>query len=220
MINRKYITYMLLGFLIVTLIVLLSAFINNKKESDEYEQNNIVTGVSCGEKCLEYSVDFEENKDLVLEYNTEDMDMVINISKIETYELNIDVLVNGAKVFETVDFTTHVKIFEFQDIYVVEYVQSMTQCGNTIDILINKSGSVIEIPVSDMDDTYVDETNYEVLPSIMKTEFIEDTGSIVVYKESCSMCPSGEYQIGFKYTYSLENGLLKLQNRENIYCND
>ena len=54
----------------------------------------------------------------------------------------------------------------------------------------------------------------------MKTEFNQETNSIVIYKEICGVCSGDDYQTGFKYTYSLENANLIFENKENIYCQE
>lgn len=224
--NNKYIAFILLAAVIfilimLTVILIINNISNNQLQENENNQNDktVLNGALCGEECLEYYINIDNDKEYLLNYDNQNMNISVNVFNAEEYEnSSLSILVNENQIFKVVDFTTKIKIFKFKDIYVIEYVQSMTQCGNTVDILINKDGKIIEMPALDRDDTFLDENNYEHLPSIMKTEFIEATNSIVVYKETCSMCPNNEYQIGFKYTYSLENGTLKLQNRENIYC--
>ena len=83
------------------------------------------------------------------------------------------------------------------------------------DILIDNNGMVIGIPGEN--DTFNDGNN-ELTPKLMKTEFNDSSNKIVAYKQICSMCPSDDFQVGFKYTYLLKDNKLVLQNKESLYC--
>ena len=157
----------------------------------------------------------------ILKY-TDDLNIKVNVFSAYDYEnSNIAISVNGKEVYNVVDFTTNVKIFEFEDIYVVEYVQSQSQCANKVDILIREDGTLLGIAGSEFNDTFNYSSQTEVItPAIMKTEFIDKTDSIIVYKEICGMCSDNSQQTGFKYTYTLEDGNLIFKNKENIYCNN
>lgn len=193
--------------------------INNQGNKESIEYNMFVlNGNSCGVDCREYT-DIDMDKEYVLKYETENLNILVESFNSSNYESSkFVIVVNDREIYNVVDFTTRVKIFKFKDIYVVEYVQSQSQCSNTVNILINSDGTLIGIPASDFKDIYVDNDGITITPPIMRTEFLEDSNLIVVYKQICSACPDSSYQIGFKYTYLLENGILKFQDKDNLYC--
>lgn len=168
---------------------------------------------TCGSSCKEYT-DIEIDQENVLEYNDNGNMIKINVYPAYDYESSKFIIYfNDKEIYNIVDFTTNVKVFKFNDIYVVEYKQEQSQCGNIIDILIDKNGTVIGIPGEYEKDTFND-----VTPKLMKTEFVENTNQVIAYKETCSMCSSSNEQVGFKYTYQLKDNKLILQNKETLYC--
>lgn len=165
----------------------------------------------------EYS-DIEIDKENNLEYSDNGNTIKLNVYPAYDYESSKFIIYfNDKEIYNIVDFTTSVKVFKFNDIYVVEYKQDQSQCGNFIDILIDKNGTVIDIPGDSEKDTFNDGSN-DLTPNLMKTEFDESTNKVVAYKKICSMCPSNTMQVGFKYTYLLKDNKLILQNKENLYC--
>ena len=182
----------------------------NSFEKINTEKNDKST---CGNACKEYT-DIEIDKENIIEYNDNGNMIKINVYPAYDYESSKFIIYfNDKEIYNIVDFTTNVKVFKFTDIYVVEYKQDQSQCGNVIDILIDKNGNVIGIPGDNEKDTF-----NELTPKLMKTEFDENTNQVIAYKETCSMCSSSNEQIGFKYNYLLENNKLILQSKEEIYC--
>ena len=190
---------------------------NINQENSINDNSAILGGISCSNDCIEYK-DIEMNKEYKLNYNIQNIDILVNTYNSENYEdSKLSIIVNNKQIYSVTDFTSNVKIFKFKEIYVVEYVQSQSQCGNVIDILIKSDGSLIKFSEENMDDVLIKEGN-EIKPRVMKTEFIESSNSIIVYKEICSMCPNQSYQTGFKYTYLLENENLTFQSKEDVFC--
>lgn len=213
--------------LLVTFIIIVFIISkDNNNISDESDNNNVVenndsnvNGVSCVEDCVEY-YNLEMDTKHSLKY-TDDLNIEVNVFSTSEYEnSNISINVNNKEIYSVTDFTTYVKIFEFEDFYVVEYVKSQSQCGNKVDILIKEDGTLLGIAGNEFNDTFNYNDDDVVTPTIMKTEFDDENDTVIVYKEMCGMCSSEEQQIGFKYTYSLEDGTLIFKNKENIYCNN
>ena len=186
----------------------------NSFEKINTENNDKST---CGSSCKEYT-DIEIDKENTIEYNDNGNMIKINVYPAYDYESSKFIInFNNKEIYNIVDFTTNVKVFKFNDIYVVEYKQDQSQCGNVIDVLIDNTGNIIGIPGENEKDTFNDGSN-ELTPKLMKTEFDESSNKIVAYKQICSMCPSDDFKVGFKYTYQLEDNKLILQNKETLYC--
>ena len=217
--NKKL--YLIVGGVICLLIIfLVVVFIINKGRNNKVTENNNdnVSEVSCGDDCVEYK-NLEMDTKHTLKY-TDDLNIKVNVFSAYEYEnSNITISVNDKEIYNVTDFTSYVKIFEFEDVYVVEYVQSQSQCGNRVDILIKKDGTLLGIAGNEFNDVLDYKPEQSSTPLTMKTEFNGNNDTIVVYKEMCAMCSNKEQQTGFKYTYLLEDGKLIFKNKENIYCN-
>lgn len=186
---------------------------NNFKKINTVENSKS----SCKNNCKEYS-DIEIDKENNLEYSDNGNTIKLNVYPAYDYENSKFIIYfNNKEIYNIVEFTTNVKIFKFNDVYVVEFKQDQSQCGNVIDILIDNNGNVIGIPAENEKDTFKENQN-EITPNLMKTEFDDSTNKVVAYKKICSMCPSNTIQVGFKYTYILKDNRLVLQNKENLYC--
>ena len=66
------------------------------------------------EECLEYYIDVDNDKEYLLNYSNQNMNISVNVFNAEEYDnLNLSISVNKNKKFEKIDFTTKVKIFKY-----------------------------------------------------------------------------------------------------------
>ena len=225
--REKKIIGIVIGVLgIVFGIVLITWGIIHLTKADDTKENTdnnepkatVVEGSSCGVDCREFTNIVESSEDeSVLKYSYNGFNFIVDNGNYTT-----KISYNGKDLLNTETLPSSLKIFNYNGFKVASYKKAMTQCSEYEAIFVDSNGkaTIISELNKDMVKAIVydaQETVYDdVEPKMEEIEYQNNT--VVVTKLTCGMREMNDH-IGYKYTYSINNGNITLQNKENIYCN-